>query len=50
MREKEKSGTSRGKSGAERHHPLVDVKAVTFHRFSLKETGEGWRAFVILDI
>ncbi|HPL64016.1 MAG TPA: archease [Syntrophales bacterium] len=34
----------------ERHHPLVDVKAVTFHRVSLKETGEGWRAFVILDI
>ena len=32
-------------------HPLsVDVKAVTLHRFSLRQTDEGWEAFVILDI
>lgn len=32
-------------------HPLsVDVKAVTLHRFSLKQTDAGWEAFVILDI
>ena len=34
-----------------RRHPLiVDVKAVTLHRFSLKQTDAGWEAFVILDI
>jgi len=32
-------------------HPLgVDVKAVTLHRFSLRQTQTGWEAFVILDI
>ena len=32
-------------------HPLsVDVKAVTLHRFSLRQTDAGWEAFVILDI
>ena len=32
-------------------HPLsVDVKAVTLHRFSLRQTDRGWEAFVILDI
>ncbi len=32
-------------------HPLiVDVKAVTLHRFNLHQTDEGWEAFVILDI
>src|SRR3990172_1032373 len=29
----------------ERHHPLVDVKAVTLHRFRLSTTPEGWEAF-----
>ena len=28
----------------------VDVKAVTYHLFSLKETPEGWKARVVLDI
>ena len=28
----------------------VDVKAVTMHLFSVKHTGEGWEALVILDI
>ena len=32
-------------------HPLsVDVKAVTLHRFSLRQTDAGWEAFVVLDI
>jgi SHS2 domain-containing protein len=32
-------------------HPLgVDVKAVTLHRFSLRQTDAGWEALVILDI
>jgi SHS2 domain-containing protein len=33
-----------------RHPLIVDVKAVTLHRFSLKQTDAGWEAFVILDI
>ena len=34
----------------ERHPLIVDVKAVTLHRFSLRQTDAGWEAFVILDI
>jgi SHS2 domain-containing protein len=34
----------------EKHHLIVDVKAVTLHLFTVEETPEGWRAFVILDI
>jgi len=34
----------------DRHHPRVDVKAVTLHQFRLTRTGKGWEAFVILDI
>lgn len=34
----------------EKHHPGVDVKAVTLHRFELKETTAGWEALVVLDI
>lgn len=33
-----------------RHELLVDVKAVTLHRFNVKQTPEGWEATVILDI
>lgn len=33
-----------------RHPLVVDVKAVTFHRFGVEETPEGWRATAILDI
>lgn len=29
---------------------LVDVKAVTLHRFSLHQTMEGWEATVVVDI
>lgn len=32
-------------------HPLsADVKAATLHRLSLKETSEGWKATMVLDI
>ena len=34
----------------ERHHPRVDVKAVTLHHFRLEKTEQGWCASVILDI
>lgn len=34
----------------EKHELIVDVKAVTLHRFVLEQTPEGWRASVILDI
>ena len=33
-----------------RHRLLVDVKAVTLHRFLVERTDLGWRATVILDI
>jgi SHS2 domain-containing protein len=35
---------------AARHDLLVDVKAVTLHRFQVAQSGRGWEAFVILDI
>ena len=34
----------------ERHDLIVDVKAVTLHRFKVEETARGWEALVILDI
>ncbi len=33
-----------------RHDLVVDVKAVTMHRFRVEQTGRGWEASVILDI
>lgn len=33
-----------------KHTLNVDVKAITYHRFEVKEIAKGWRAFVILDI
>lgn len=33
-----------------RHEEIVDVKAVTWHRFRVERTPTGWRAFVVLDI
>ena len=33
-----------------KHDLLVDVKAVTLHRYRVEETAPGWEAFVILDI
>ena len=34
---------------AEKHELLVDVKAVTLHKFMVDRTAEGWEARVILD-
>ena len=34
----------------DKHHLIVDVKAVTLHRFSVEQTHRGWEALVILDI
>lgn len=45
--------TARGRGEAlnkERHEMRVDVKAVTLHRFELRQTEQGWKATVILDI
>jgi SHS2 domain-containing protein len=33
-----------------RHKLIVDVKAVTFHRFRVEHSGAEWRATVILDV
>ena len=33
-----------------RHELLVDVKAVTLHRFSLTPTANGWKTEVVLDV
>jgi SHS2 domain-containing protein len=34
----------------EKHELIVDVKAVTLHRFQVERTSRGWEAMVILDI
>ncbi len=34
----------------EKHHLIVDVKAVTLYRFSLQQTENGWKATVVLDV
>ena len=45
------TATARGERlDPDRHHPRVDVKAVTLHRFSLQQGERGWEASVILDI
>ncbi len=33
----------------DKHELLVDVKAVTLHRFHVEQTSRGWEAVVILD-
>jgi SHS2 domain-containing protein len=33
-----------------KHELIADVKAVTLHRFKLKQTSGGWDATVVLDI
>ena len=33
-----------------RHQLIVDVKAVTLHRFKVEHTPRGWETFIILDI
>ncbi len=34
----------------DRHRFLVDVKAVTMHRFRVAREGDRWRAVVVLDV
>lgn len=34
----------------EKHELIVDVKAVTLHRYRVEQTAGGWEAMVILDI
>ena len=34
----------------QRHDLIVDIKAVTLHRLSVKKTAEGWSATVIVDV
>lgn len=34
----------------EKHHPKVDVKAVTMHLFEVVKIENGWKAQVLLDI
>jgi SHS2 domain-containing protein len=44
-------GIARGETlDPERHHPRVDVKAVTLHQFRLEKNDRGGEARVILDI
>ncbi len=38
------------KLNPKRHELLVDVKAVTWHGFSLKKSGREWRATAVLDV
>jgi SHS2 domain-containing protein len=33
-----------------RHELANDVKAVTMHRLSVRQTGDGWEASVVLDV
>jgi SHS2 domain-containing protein len=34
----------------EKHDLVVDIKAVTLHRFKVEQTSRGWETLVILDI
>ena len=34
----------------DRHDLSVDIKAVTLHRFGIRQTNDGWEATVVLDI
>jgi len=38
------------KINPEKQELLVDVKAVTMHKFKIEETKNGWKARVVLDI
>ena len=33
-----------------KHELNVDVKAVTMHRFGVEQSGNGWKAMVVLDV
>jgi len=34
----------------EKHDLIVDVKAVTLHKFKVEQTQRGWETLVVLDI
>ena len=34
----------------EKHELLADVKAISFHNFSVQRTADGWKASVIVDV
>jgi SHS2 domain-containing protein len=38
------------KINRQKHKLIVDVKAVTMHRFKVEQTSTGWTATVVLDI
>ncbi len=38
------------KINPQKHEQLVDVKAVTFHQFKVKEESDKWFAHIILDV
>jgi SHS2 domain-containing protein len=45
------SGEAYGeKIDPQKHDLVVDVKAVTLHRYRVEQTSRGWEAMVILDI
>ncbi len=33
-----------------KHHMIVDVKAVSWHKYRVEKTEDGWKAVVILDV
>ncbi|MFH0885065.1 MAG: archease [Candidatus Micrarchaeota archaeon] len=33
-----------------KHHLLVDVKAVSWHKFKVEKVKDGWKAIVIVDV
>jgi SHS2 domain-containing protein len=45
-----KAALSGEKINSRRHEMLVDVKAVTWHLFTLEKKGKKWKCQVILDI
>ncbi|MBL7160413.1 MAG: archease [Candidatus Aenigmarchaeota archaeon] len=43
-------GKAFGEKISIKHNQKVDVKAITYHQFSVKKAGKGWKAFVVLDV
>jgi SHS2 domain-containing protein len=38
------------KINPKKHELIVDIKAVTYHKFEVKKTENGWKAIVIVDV
>ena len=38
------------KINPKKHELIVDIKAVTYHKFEVKKTESGWKAIVIVDV